>query len=93
MEFGLRIPFQKKYHKTKFAYNNAYYLIAEMKKEKQERSLIMETMEQLLESRYSMLQQCGCLFISFLQKKNVAVTLSDIENAFEKQIEQRFTEQ
>ena len=44
----------------------------------------METIEQLLESKQVRVTAMRLLIYKFLAEKKVAVTLSDIENAFEK---------
>ena len=49
----------------------------------------METIEQLLESNNIRVTAMRMLIYKFLAEKEVAVTLSDIENAFEKSGETR----
>ena len=44
----------------------------------------METIEQLLESKDIRITAMRLLIYKFLAEKEIAVTLSDIENAFEK---------
>ena len=52
----------------------------------------MQTIENLFESKNIRFTAMRLLIYKFLAQKEIAVILSDIENAFAKQIEQRYTE-